>query len=191
MRGIGGSSSGAIAAFMVAWERPDAFHKVLSNVGSFTDIRGVATRCARKPCSDFCARHRKQSVNPSPQNVSWQTVALCSAGGHAYPDIVRQEPSTKDIRVFLCDGRNDNRSLDADGSYNQDRDWFYQNVRMQQALEGMFADDVNAPRWAYCHTDGSVFCRKGIRPELHLGRQSARAEVWGRRDARNDEVAVA
>eukprot|EP01046_Picozoa_sp_COSAG06_P019124 COSAG06_NODE_1352_length_9757_cov_3.878236_7_plen_79_part_00 len=28
MRGIGGSSSGAIAAFMVAWERPEMFHKV-------------------------------------------------------------------------------------------------------------------------------------------------------------------
>lgn len=40
MRGIGGSSSGAIAAFTVAWERPNAFRKVLSNVGSFTNIRG-------------------------------------------------------------------------------------------------------------------------------------------------------
>jgi enterochelin esterase family protein len=38
--GIGGSSSGAIAAFGVAWERPDAFHKVLSNVGSFVNMRG-------------------------------------------------------------------------------------------------------------------------------------------------------
>ena len=38
--GIGGSSSGAIAAFTVAWERPDYFRKVLSNVGSFTNIRG-------------------------------------------------------------------------------------------------------------------------------------------------------
>ena len=40
MRGIGGSSSGAIAAFMVAWERPNEFRKVLSNVGSFVDLRG-------------------------------------------------------------------------------------------------------------------------------------------------------
>lgn len=95
MRGIGGSSSGAIAAFMVAWERPEAFHKVLSNVGSFTDIEG----------------------------------------GHVYPDLVRAEPVTKPIRIFLCDGRNDNRSLSADGSYNEKRDWFYQNVRMQSALE--------------------------------------------------------
>src|SRR3977135_1546413 len=37
--GIGGSSSGAIAAFTVAWERPHYFRKGLSNVGSFTDIR--------------------------------------------------------------------------------------------------------------------------------------------------------
>src|SRR6187401_903398 len=38
--GIGGSSSGAIAAFTVAWERPDHFRKVLSIVGSFTNLRG-------------------------------------------------------------------------------------------------------------------------------------------------------
>lgn len=38
--GIGGVSSGAIAAFTVAWQRPDQFSKVLSIVGSFTNIRG-------------------------------------------------------------------------------------------------------------------------------------------------------
>ena len=39
-RAIGGISSGAICAWTVAWERPDAFRKVLSHVGSFTNIRG-------------------------------------------------------------------------------------------------------------------------------------------------------
>jgi len=39
-RAIGGMSSGAICAFTVAWQRPDCFHKVLSHVGSFCDIRG-------------------------------------------------------------------------------------------------------------------------------------------------------
>jgi hypothetical protein len=34
------TSSGAIAAFTVAWERPNDFRKVLSNVGSFVDLRG-------------------------------------------------------------------------------------------------------------------------------------------------------
>jgi enterochelin esterase family protein len=37
---IGGASSGAIAAFTVAWHRPDQFRKVLSTIGSFTNIRG-------------------------------------------------------------------------------------------------------------------------------------------------------
>ena len=91
--GIGGSSSGAIAAFTVAWQRPDVFRKVLSNVGSFVDIRG----------------------------------------GHAYPDIIRNS-ERKPLRVFLVDGRNDNRALRADGKYDETRDWFHQNVRMQQAL---------------------------------------------------------
>jgi enterochelin esterase-like enzyme len=90
--GIGGSSSGAIAAFTVAWERPDHFRKVLSNVGSFTNLRG----------------------------------------GHVYPEIIRKSEK-KPIRVFLVDGRNDNRGLRGD-TYDQSRDWFYQNVRLQQAL---------------------------------------------------------
>jgi enterochelin esterase-like enzyme len=92
MRGIGGSSSGAIAAFTVAWERPNEFRKVLSNVGSFTNIRG----------------------------------------GHKYPDIILASDK-KPIRVYLCDGRNDNRGV-RNGKYDETWDWFHQNVRMQKAL---------------------------------------------------------
>jgi sugar lactone lactonase YvrE/enterochelin esterase-like enzyme len=40
LRAIGGMSSGAICAFTVAWERPNSFRKVLSQIGSFTNIRG-------------------------------------------------------------------------------------------------------------------------------------------------------
>lgn len=40
MRAICGISSGGICAWTVAWERPDEFRKVLSHVGSFTNIRG-------------------------------------------------------------------------------------------------------------------------------------------------------
>lgn len=39
-RAICGASSGGICAFTVAWERPDAFRKVLSTIGSFTHLRG-------------------------------------------------------------------------------------------------------------------------------------------------------
>ncbi len=92
-RGIGGASSGAIAAFTVAWERPNQFHKVLSIVGSFVNLRG----------------------------------------GDAYSDIVRKSDK-KPLRVFLQDGRNDNRGAGRGGTYDQRRDWFYQNVRLMQAL---------------------------------------------------------
>ena len=93
LHGIGGSSSGAIAAFTVAWERPDAFRKVLSNVGSFVNLRG----------------------------------------GHVYPEKVL-ETDKKPIRVYLCDGRNDNRGLRRNGEYDEKRDWFLQNVRLMKAL---------------------------------------------------------
>jgi len=39
-RGIAGASSGGICAFNAAWQRPDAFSKVFTTIGSFTNIRG-------------------------------------------------------------------------------------------------------------------------------------------------------
>jgi gluconolactonase len=39
-RAIAGSSSGAIAAFTAAWERPDAFRRVFSAVGTYVGLRG-------------------------------------------------------------------------------------------------------------------------------------------------------
>ena len=40
LRAISGSSSGGIAAFTAAWNRPDAFRRVLSFIGSYTNLRG-------------------------------------------------------------------------------------------------------------------------------------------------------
>lgn len=39
-RAIGGASSGGICSFTAAFERPDLFGRVLSQIGSFTNIRG-------------------------------------------------------------------------------------------------------------------------------------------------------
>ena len=39
-RSIGGQSSGGIAAFTAAWERPEAFSRVFSAIGSYPDLRG-------------------------------------------------------------------------------------------------------------------------------------------------------
>ena len=58
-RAIGGISSGGICAWTAAWERPDYFSKVLSHVGSFTNIRGghvypaLIRKTERKPIRAF------------------------------------------------------------------------------------------------------------------------------------------
>ncbi|MDQ3685007.1 MAG: SMP-30/gluconolactonase/LRE family protein [Acidobacteriota bacterium] len=39
-RAIGGASSGAIAAFTAAWERPDSFTRVFSTIGTYVGLRG-------------------------------------------------------------------------------------------------------------------------------------------------------
>jgi enterochelin esterase family protein len=91
--GIGGWSSGAIAAFTVAWERPDQFRKVLSGIGTYVNL----------------------------------------SGGHVYPEKVMAS-ERKPLRIFMIDGRNDNRGTNADGAYDQTRDWFFQNVRLKDAL---------------------------------------------------------
>ncbi|HEY3744134.1 MAG TPA: alpha/beta hydrolase-fold protein [Bryobacteraceae bacterium] len=93
LHGIGGASSGGIAAFTVAWQRPAEFHKVLTIVGSFTNIRG----------------------------------------GHQYADIVSKSEK-KPIRIFMQDGRNDNRGQRRDGSYDPKWDWFLNNVTLMKAL---------------------------------------------------------
>ena len=44
---IAGSSSGGIAAFNAAWNRPDVFQRVVSFIGSFTNLRGGDTLASR------------------------------------------------------------------------------------------------------------------------------------------------
>ncbi len=39
-RAIAGASSGGICAFTAAWERPDAFRRVLSTIGTYVGLRG-------------------------------------------------------------------------------------------------------------------------------------------------------
>lgn len=68
-RAIAGMSSGAICAFTVAWERPDQFRKVLSHIGSFTNIRGghvypaLIRKTERKPLRVFLQDGRNDLNN--------------------------------------------------------------------------------------------------------------------------------
>lgn len=44
-RAIGGASTGAIGAFTVAWERPDAFHRIFSAIGTRGNARRRTLLC--------------------------------------------------------------------------------------------------------------------------------------------------
>jgi hypothetical protein len=77
-RAIGGTSSGAICAFTVAWQRPDAFRRVISCIGSYTSI-------AYRPATNG------QPMIP---------------GGDLYPTLIRKNP-IRPLRIFLQDGSND------------------------------------------------------------------------------------
>jgi enterochelin esterase-like enzyme len=61
-RAIAGISSGGICAWTVAWERPDEFRKVLSWVGSFTNIASGKTR--REGGHNYEALIRKSARKP-------------------------------------------------------------------------------------------------------------------------------
>ena len=77
-RAIGGTSSGAICAFTVAWHRPDAFRKVISLIGSYVSI-------GYRPAANG------QPMVP---------------GGDLYPTLIRKSP-IRPIKIFLQDGSND------------------------------------------------------------------------------------
>jgi hypothetical protein len=77
-RAIGGTSSGAIAAWTAAWHRPDAFGNVISFIGSYTSI-GYRPATAGSP------------MEP---------------GGDLYPGLIRKSP-IRPIKVFLQDGSAD------------------------------------------------------------------------------------
>lgn len=69
-RAICGMSSGGICAWTVAWQRPDAFRKVISQIGSFTNIRGGDTypgmirKTEKKPIRAFFQEGINDLDNP-------------------------------------------------------------------------------------------------------------------------------
>jgi enterochelin esterase family protein len=76
-RAIGGSSSGAICAFTVAWHRPDKFRNVISMIGSFTNIHGghvypeLVRKAEKKPLRVFLQDGVHDNRNPRDLNRDW------------------------------------------------------------------------------------------------------------------------
>ena len=68
-RAIGGTSSGAICAWTVAWNKPDAFGNVISMIGSYTSIGyHPATAASRHLWRRHLSRPDPQESDPSRQD---------------------------------------------------------------------------------------------------------------------------
>jgi enterochelin esterase-like enzyme len=86
-RAIGGASSGAICAFTVAWERPDEFRRVISLIGSFTDLRGghvypeLVRKAQKKPIRIFLQDGVNDNRNANNPKRDWhlQNQAMVAA----------------------------------------------------------------------------------------------------------------
>lgn len=76
-RAIGGASSGAICAFTVAWERPNEFRRVISLIGSFTNIKGghvypdLVRAADRKPIRIFLQDGSQDNRNANNPQRDW------------------------------------------------------------------------------------------------------------------------
>jgi gluconolactonase len=87
-RAIAGSSSGAICAFNVAWERPDKFRRVLSAVGTYVGLRGghqfpvLVRKCEAKPIRVFLQDGSNQDMLSSLKWAGYDVMHAWGEGGH-------------------------------------------------------------------------------------------------------------
>jgi enterochelin esterase-like enzyme len=86
-RALSGNSSGGIAAFLVAWYKPEAFHRVLTSSGTFVNIKG-GNRCPmmimdgeRKPLRVYLSSSEGDNAGWLPANKAMAT-ALMAKGYH-------------------------------------------------------------------------------------------------------------
>jgi enterochelin esterase-like enzyme len=87
-RAAGGHSSGGIAAFTMAWERPEQFRRVLSHSGSFVSLRGgdkypgLVKAAGKKPLRVFLSVGSMDNENGRWKNGNDAMAAALAAQGY-------------------------------------------------------------------------------------------------------------
>jgi sugar lactone lactonase YvrE/enterochelin esterase-like enzyme len=94
-RAIAGSSSGGNGAFNAAWTRPDGFHRVLSFIGGFTNLRGdhiypsLVRKMETKPLRVFLQDgtqdvniYSNYELNLAMQHAGYDSTLVVGSEGH-------------------------------------------------------------------------------------------------------------
>lgn len=162
MHAVAGASSGGIAAFTLAWHRPDLFRRVYCSVGTFVAMRGgdgypaIVRKTDTKPLRIFLHDGRKDAWNPlfghwfeynqlmesALRFAGYDVAHAWDDGGHSIRGGIREFPAAmawlwKDWRKPIIKGRSENdmlRQLTIDGE-----DW-------SVALEPVFFPEPSVAR---------------------------------------------
>jgi enterochelin esterase-like enzyme/sugar lactone lactonase YvrE len=115
-RGLSGNSTGAVAAFMAAWNRPDQFRRVLSFIGTYVAMKGADSlpalirKTEPKPIRIFLQDGKNDHVIPG---QPWGTFY---AGSWPINNQVMYEAFQSagyDVRLEIGDGGHDGRQAAA------------------------------------------------------------------------------
>jgi enterochelin esterase-like enzyme len=115
-RGLSGNSTGAVAAFMAAWNRPDQFRRTLSFIGTYVAMKGADSlpalirKTEPKPIRVFLQDGKNDHITP---NQPWGTFY---AGSWPINNQVMYEAlqfSGYDVRLEIGDGGHDGRQAAA------------------------------------------------------------------------------
>ncbi len=113
MHAVMGASSGGIAAFTLAWQRPDLFRRVYCSVGTFVAMRGgdgypaLVRKTEPKPLKIFLHDGRKDAWNPlfghwfeynqlmlsALEFAGYQVAHVWDDGGHSIRGGIREFPA--------------------------------------------------------------------------------------------------
>jgi gluconolactonase len=115
-RGLSGNSTGAVAAFMAAWNRPDQFRRVLSFIGTYVAMKGADSlpalirKTEPKPIRIFLQDGKNDHIVPG---QPWGTFY---AGSWPINNQVMYEAFQSagyDVRLEIGDGGHDGRQAAA------------------------------------------------------------------------------
>lgn len=193
-RAIAGASSGGICAFTAAWERPDAFRRVFSAIGSFVAMRGgneypaLIRKTEPKPLRVFLEDGTEDAWNPlfghwfdgnllMESALSFSGYEVNHSWGHGGHDGVHAENIFPDVMRWLWKGWP--KEIECGASKNDmlteiiDRQSQWQEIKLPGKISGdLYVNDDGEVIFQTVDKDIYMLSQDGIQKMAGLSRYS-------------------